>query len=171
MGYLSLKGLTATDEHTTIGRIILSHPNCLHSLVLFGVADEGGYQPAVDGWNTADGRSLTGGVRVLGRYQNPLEELQCSFLVTEEQVQLFDWLKRVQDTTSTAITCQDWIQKVAQAPGQAAPTWLPGWPETNTIGISHGYQSFQCFIDTDRGYKTPTIGNKIWLLQMQILRG
>lgn len=171
MGFVTQRGVFVVDPYTTIGRIVLSHPDCPHALVLACVAEEQGYQPAIDGWNKADGRSLTGGIRVAGRYQNPVEELQCSFLVSELQIQLFDWLKRLQDNTQTQITCQDWIQKVSQAPGATAPTWLAGSPTTNAIGLSSGYQSFGCWIDTDRGYKTPNVGNLWWVLQLQILRG
>ena len=172
MPYLTHRGLTTLEPNTSTGRIVLSHPSVAHSLVLFLVPDESGYQPTIDGWQAADGRSLTGGIRVKGRYQNPVEELQCSFLVSESQVQLFEWLKRTQDNTTTAITCQDWIHKVTQIPGQTAPTWLAGWPQTNPLnGLPQGYQSFSCWVDTDRGYKTPQVGNLYWLLQMQLLRG
>lgn len=171
MAFVTQRGVFTTDPYANTGRIILSHPQCPHSLVLVGVSGEDGYQPAIDGWQQADGRSLTGGIRVAGRYQNPVEELQCSFLCSDIQVQLFDWLKRLQDNSSTQITCQDWIQKVSQTPGAPAPSWLPGWPVTNALGLPSGYQSFGCWIDTDRGYKTPNAGTLWWLLQMQVLRG
>jgi hypothetical protein len=170
MPFLSHKGVEATDVWTNLGRVILAHPSVSHALVLFCVQSEDGYQPAVDGWQVSGGRSITGGVRIAGGYRPPREELQCSFLCSCEQVQLFDWLKRAQDNSSNPITVQDWVQKVVQPPGAPPPNWLPGWPVSNSIGIAEGFQSFNAWVDTDRGYKTPVSGTQWWSLQFQAMR-
>ncbi len=170
MAFVTQRGVSSLDPFLSTGRIILTHPDSPHSLVLVGVQDESGYAPAIDGWHSSDGRSISGGLRTRGVYRNPVEELDVAFLCSQKQIQLFDWLKRLQDNTNTPITCQDWIQKISQAPGQPAPAWLPGWPVTNDLGLPEGYQSFVCWIDTDRGYKTPNVGTAWWLLQFQILR-
>jgi hypothetical protein len=170
MAYLTQQGLSATDDFTNLGRLIFSHPAVPHSLVLFGVADEGGYQPAVDGWRSTDGRSGTGGIRIAGGYTNPVEELQCTFYATPEQVRLFDWLKRAQDNSADPITVEDWIQKISQPTGAPSPNWLAGSPVVGPLGINEGYQSFVCWIDTDRGYKSYSAGNCWLILQFQALR-
>jgi hypothetical protein len=170
MAFITHKGAFVTDPAFGYGRIILTHPDCPHSLVLFCVSDESGYLGQVSGWKGSDGRSNTGGIRIAGGTRNPTEELQCSFLVSESQIQIFDWLKRLNDTSPIPITCQDLIQKVIALPGATTPAWASGWPINNDFGIPEGYQSFPAWIDTDAGYKTPQSGTLWWLLQFQALR-
>lgn len=170
MAFLTQQGFSVTDDFDNLGRLIFSHPSVPHALVLFGVADESGYQPSVDGFKVTDGRGIAGGLRIAGGYANPVEELQCTFYASPEQVRLFDWLKRVQDGSNTPITVQDWIQKVAQPTGAPSPNWLPGSPVVGPLGINEGYQAFTCWIDTDKGYKTYDAGNCWLVLQFQALR-
>jgi hypothetical protein len=134
------------------------------------VADESGFAPDLDGYQTADGRSSRGAIRIAGGYQAPIEQITCTYYATPEMVRLFDWLKRVQDSSDIPITLQDWTQKITQIPGQAAPSWLPGSPVTGSLGIPEGYQAFVVWIDTDQGYKPYSSGNCLSVLQFQALR-
>jgi hypothetical protein len=170
MAFLSNTGLNATDIYTNLGRVILSHPTVPHSLVLYGVADESGFQPAIDGWRKAEGRSSRGGIRIAGGYQAPIEELVCTYYVTQQQIRLFDWLKRAQDNSQVPITLQDWMQVVTQIPGNPAPNWLPGYPIVGVLGINEGKQSYPVWIDTDKGYKSYASGTCWSVLQFQALR-
>ena len=170
MAFLTHTGLFVADPVLGTGRVILSHPDVPHSLVLYCVADESGYLGQTDGWRKAEGRTNTGAIRVTGGTRAAIEQISATFYVSEGQIQLFDWLKRVQDSSAIPITVQDLIQKIVQIPGAIAPTWASGWPLNNEFGLPEGYQSYSAWIDTDQGYKTPSTGTLWWVLQFQALR-
>jgi hypothetical protein len=170
MGFVSARGLTATDEYANTGRIILSHPSAAHALILAEVVDESGYGPSTQGFKTANGRTPRGQITINGGgFSRLAQDINCSFLAKPWQVQYFEVLKGLQDSTTTPITVSNYIEKVVAIAGAATPNWLPGFPTTGEIGIDEGYAAFTAFVNTDAAYKSTNQGTNYWLLQFQLL--
>lgn len=155
MGLVSyLENLQSVDNFTDTKRIIVSHPTVTHSLLLTEFAsDNATYTNNFENFLTTDGRTIKGGLKLVGGTYNPPARVVVSCTITELQLSLFNQLKRVQDNSKVPCTIQDKFKMITYIPSvMSAPTWLSGYPITNEIGQSIGYAAFLVWIDIDQNY-------------------
>jgi hypothetical protein len=165
VGFVSyLENLTTTDNYTDSKRVIITHPNVTHQLLLTEFGD-GVYNPDWENFTSTDGRSISGGLKLIGGSYPPPKRIQVSVTINELQLSLFDEIKIKQDYLKTPCTIQDKFKPITYIAGAMnAPTWLSGSPTTNAIGQSVGYAAFLVWVDTDSNY-AQDLGSGMYRLQ------
>jgi hypothetical protein len=165
-----LFGLTPTHPFATWRRVTLAHPAVAHSLLISVFPGAEGYKSSLRDWQTSDGRSLTGGVRVKGAGYKPPEEWQISATVTRTMIQLFEILLATQNSTAAPVTLVDEFERTTYIAGATRePAWLAGYPVTSALGYPEGYAAYNVWLDVDADYKTFLTPDR-YLLQFQALQ-
>jgi hypothetical protein len=156
---------------TAFKQIQLAHPSVADSLVIHSFPDPNdGYKSSLSGWRKADGRSLTGALKVQGAGYAPPSTWQISANVTPVMITIFTALLKAQKYYSTPVALADLFERIEYIAGQMdEPNWLPGFPITGPRGLPTGYASYNVVLDVDTNYKTSRSNNR-FLLQFSALQ-
>jgi len=171
MGYVTyLGGLEGNlNTYNDSKFVMLSITGFPHSLVLseFG---ESGYNSTFTGFIGSDGRSLTGSLKTFKNNQKPTEEWEISECVINElQKDAFLAIINIRNNSNNPITLTDRFAKYQYMAGiNAIPVWY-GSTETNALGYTKGYTSWNVHVDVDSEFATPLSGNR-YLLQFSALQ-
>jgi hypothetical protein len=161
----------STNPVTAQKQIRLAHPSVVDSLVIHSFPDPNdGYKSSLSGWRKADGRSLTGALKVQGAGYAPPPTWQISANVTPTMVNIFTAILRAQKYTSIPVSLVDMFEKIEYIAGQMdEPAWISGYPETGPRGLPTGFAAYNVVLDVDTSYKTSRSNNR-FLLQFSALQ-
>jgi hypothetical protein len=122
--------------------VVLAHPLIADALVL-AQHTEKPYQRNLTDLPKQDGRSLMGGLKMVGPRYAPPPKWEMNVLVKPHQMELFESLLFIQRNSVNAITLQDFY-----GPGDVHPVWL----------------------DVDDRYRTEVAACRWWQLQFAAYR-
>jgi hypothetical protein len=145
--FVTFQGYQGTDPYapTADKRIILSHPSVTDSLVITELEN---YSPNWENWLNSTERTPAGSLAVVGGTRLPLLQVPVTATVNKDQLNMLEEIKRWQDYTIQGITIQDYFQPVVYIPTvMSAPSWLSGYPTTDSRGRSVGFASSICWLD------------------------
>lgn len=103
---------------STTPYLLLSTATIPDTLVLAEFSEEP-YQRRTEGLDRSDGRSLTGSLRIKGNIAPPTWRIDCNFVITKEQLLLFEQILIAQKAAEM-ITIADYF---AETP-QTGPCWV-----------------------------------------------
>ena len=163
MAFVSNSGITATNTLTpgSPEHLVISHEDVAHSLILCELPDADGYSAEMQSTVKPNGRTLASSLRLNGLFDGNRRVWNCSFVVTEQQMKLFELLVAKQQETRKPCSIVDFAVQAQNAQTYAIA------PVADSLGITAGWGAYNAWIDTDLGYRSPYNGHVWWLLQFQ----
>ena len=163
MAFVSNSGVTATNTNTpgSPEHLVISHEDVAHSLILCELPDEDGYAGNMQSTVASNGRTLSASLRLNGLFDSNRRVWNCTFVVTEQQMKLFELLIHTQQSSRKPCSIVDFAVQAQNAQTYAIA------PTTDALGIESGWGAYNVWIDTDQNYKSPFAGHRQWLLQFQ----
>jgi hypothetical protein len=110
MAFVTWEGVVPFNQYLLppVSHLVLSHPSQTDGLIL-AQFDERPYEHFPTGWQTADGRSVLGSIRLKGGdWRKDL--WQCNFFVQAEQLAYFNAFLLAQQASSAPVSVLDrWL--------------------------------------------------------------
>jgi hypothetical protein len=145
-------GIVENDPYLFTKKIKLSHPSTNVQLLITEIES---YNGNPNEFLSAEGRTIGGGLQIVGGTYPPPKQIVISCTLTLLQKNAFDILKRFQDYSKIPITIADEFEPIQYIPTlMIPPNWLAGHPTTNALGFHEGYAAFLVWVDIDGNYAT-----------------